>query len=200
MPEIAENVRRLSQAAWALRRAAPRRQGRLPAFALALFTDDRRQRDLVSLLEQLPERFGEPSFAVIFRHDGLPDDERLSLARRAMRMVQEKGHLFLMARGVLPGADGFHAARGPGLISRPVHDLAEGMTARLQGADVGFVSPVFPTISHPDAPALGPARAAVLARQIPLPAFALGGLTAENTMRLHGAPFYGIGVIGAWSG
>ena len=164
-------------------------------------TDDRRQGDLVSLLERLPERLGEPPLAVIFLHDGVIPEERLPLARKAMTMVQQKGHLFLMARGEIEGADGSHGmVKRTGLASQPVHDLAEGMRARRNRADIGFISPVFPTRSHPGAAALGPARAGRLARQVPLPAFALGGITAENTMRLHGLPFYGIGVIGAWSG
>ena len=63
---------------------------------------------------------------------------------------------------------------------------------------LALVSPVFPTRSHPGAPALGVARAAALARALPLPAFALGGLDARGAARLRGTPFQGIAVLGAW--
>lgn len=202
MPDIAARVRSLSAAAFRLRRAAPPRPGPLPVFALALFTDDRRQTDLPGLLAELPETPHIPPLAVIFRHDGLVPDDRLALATTARDLVKARGHIFLMARGSLEGADGCHGASAPkdGFSSRPVHDLGEGHIARTAGADLAFISPVFATASHPGAPALGPARASALARQIRLPAFALGGMTARTAKRLEGLPFYGMGVIGAWSG
>jgi len=43
--------------------------------------------------------------------------------------------------------------------------------------DCLFLSPLFPTQSHPGAPTLGALRWAALARGLPAPCMALGGIT-----------------------
>lgn len=189
----------LSRAAWRLRAASPAVCD-LP-FALALFTDDRRQPDLRALVERLPSAPVIPPVALVFRHDGLPGSERLTLAETIRSTVQSKGHLFFMARGLLPGADGAHQAPNAeaSLHSVAVHNVEEAVRARNTGSHLCFVSRVFPTKSHPDAKGLGPVAAAELARRAVVPAFALGGITAETSRRLRGMPFVGMGVIGAWS-
>ncbi|WP_158548639.1 thiamine phosphate synthase [Parvularcula marina] len=200
MPDIASNVRSLCEAATALRQAAPVWPGALPPFSLVLFTDDRRQADLLSLLREVPEAGDVPPLAVLFRHDGLPAEARRALAAETMAVTKAKGHFFLTARMVLAGADGSHACPSTGFVSWPVHDAAEARIAEEKSADFGFVSPVWPTASHEDAQPLGAENAAALARRMSIPAFALGGMTADSACGLHGLPFYGMGVIGAWSG
>jgi len=117
-----------------------------------------------------------------------------------MAITHAKGHVFLMARRSLTGADGTHGIdEGGGIVSMPVHSREEAIAANRCGADIGFVSPVFATRSHPDVSALGPARAEHLAQTIDCPAFALGGVTMQNYQRLLGGPFAGIGAIGAIS-
>jgi thiamine-phosphate pyrophosphorylase len=61
--------------------------------------------------------------------------------------------------------------------------------------DAVFLSPVFPTSSHPDARVLTPARAAFIAALSPVPVYALGGVTARNAALLAPA-FSGIAGIG----
>lgn len=61
-------------------------------------------------------------------------------------------------------------------------------------ADAALLSPVFPTRSHPGAPALTPARARLMARHAPLPVLALGGINDRNAALLSG--FSGIAAIG----
>lgn len=202
MPHLTDRVRRLSDAAWRLRRGAPTPEGSLPPFALVLFTDDRRQPDVTGLLEHLPPAGVIPPLAVLFRHDALPRDERRRVATQAMAAVHARGHLFILARGHLPGAEGIHASpdRRAAVITWPVHSIREAREAAAAGADAVFISPVFPTASHPGAPSLGPARAATLARVAGRAAFALGGMTAATSRRLVGLPFHGLGAIGAWSG
>lgn len=188
----------MSRAGYRLRAASGQKEA-LP-FALAFFTDDRRHADICALLSQFPPAHLSGPVAVIFRHDRLPPTERLETATRAMAITHEKGHVFLMARQSLSGADGTHGIdEKSGIVSMPVHSRDEAMAANRCGADIGFVSPVFATRSHPDASALGPARAAHLAQTLDCPAFALGGITAKNYQRLIGGPFAGIGAIGAIS-
>jgi thiamine-phosphate pyrophosphorylase len=59
---------------------------------------------------------------------------------------------------------------------------------------------VFPTASHPGAPHLGAVRFAALARSTEMPVYALGGIDAENVMRLRQAGIAGIAAIGAVTG
>ena len=65
------------------------------------------------------------------------------------------------------------------------------------GADLLFVSPLFPTRSHPGAPSLGLPRAARIGRGLDLPQIALGGMTAKLFRRLRGR-FEGWAAIDAW--
>ncbi len=69
-------------------------------------------------------------------------------------------------------------------LSHAVHSLAEAQP----GADLALVSPVFaPNSKTNDTRAtLGPEGFAELARQLPCPAFALGGVTPESALALRG--------------
>jgi len=193
--EFRSRVIALSRAAWSLRRASPQPCD-LP-FALALFTDPVRTPSIERLATELPRTL--PPVAIIFRHDALPPAERLALAAEVRREVQARGHLFLMARGTLPGADGTHAlGHGPGLRTFPAHSFAEARRAEQRRADALFVSPVMPTESHPGERVLGPVRAARLAAAAQCPCLALGGIDERSVRALHGSALQGFGAIGAF--
>ncbi|MEM9988709.1 MAG: thiamine phosphate synthase [Pseudomonadota bacterium] len=201
MADISQKVRALSMRAWQIRRKAPA-PCHLP-FALALFTDDRRQRDIISALKQLPSAQLIPPLGVIFRHDGLPPAARQTLGEEARHITQMKGHYFIYARGRLKGADGHHGGHRSsfGFTTMPVHNLREGQQAqsRHHALDLGFISPLFPTQSHPGAPALGVVKGANMAKALPFPCFALGGITPTTAKRLVGSPFQGIAALGAFT-
>lgn len=107
------------------------------------------------------------------------------------------------------GADGVHlsAAQAAALDKRPealwvgasCHDATELQRAVALGVDFVTLSPVLPTRSHPGAPVLGWEGFARLARGLPVPVFALGGLSlgdVEAAWR-HGA--HGISSMrGVW--
>ncbi|MGZ8283326.1 MAG: thiamine phosphate synthase, partial [Allosphingosinicella sp.] len=78
-------------------------------------------------------------------------------------------------------------------------DLAEIRAAERSGADILFLSPVFPTRSHPGAPALGPRRFARLARRTRLPVIALGGVDARKGKALSRLGAWGWAGISALS-
>jgi thiamine-phosphate pyrophosphorylase len=61
-----------------------------------------------------------------------------------------------------------------------------------------FVSPVFPTRSHPDEAVLGEAGALALALMTRKPAIALGGMDAEAGERLMRLGWAGWAAIDAW--
>ncbi|MBM3518544.1 MAG: thiamine phosphate synthase, partial [Alphaproteobacteria bacterium] len=86
------------------------------------------------------------------------------------------------------------------LITVAAHGLPALRAAAEGGADAALLAPVFPTASHPGAPALGPLRFARLAQTSPLPVYALGGVTARTGRRLSGTAAAGIAAITALAG
>ncbi|MEM9837538.1 MAG: thiamine phosphate synthase [Pseudomonadota bacterium] len=197
MADFSSRVIALSRAAWSLREAAPKPSA-LP-FALALFSDASRMDPIDEIAVQLPTDI--PPVAVIFRHDHLPEAERMALAQHVMTCVQERGHLFLMARAEMRGANGHHAfPSGSGLKTMPVHNEDEVIEAVAEGADALFLSPINGTASHPDQKPLSRGRAVALAQACPVPIFALGGMDEHSAEALEGTPFQGFGAIGAFAG
>jgi thiamine-phosphate pyrophosphorylase len=80
--------------------------------------------------------------------------------------------------GLLPFLMARRAAPGQRVLSMAAHGGQRGAArARRLRPDCLFLSPLFPTQSHPGAPALGPLRWAALARRLPAPCMALGGIT-----------------------
>ena len=139
---------------------------------------------------------------------------RLARGRGLVLMVGGDGRAALAARAGLhlPDRDGvagllpFLAARRGGaawaLLSQAVHGRRALARARRLCADFGFVSPAFPTASHPGAPALGVQRWSALARRLGRPAMALGGVGPGSAGRLPrgGRGARGLAAIGALAG
>ncbi|WP_417320453.1 thiamine phosphate synthase [Emcibacter sp.] len=80
------------------------------------------------------------------------------------------------------------------------HSECATIRAERLGADALLLSPVFPTLSHPESfsrpgRTLGPVRLAGLCRRTSLPVYALGGITMANVRRLRHIPLAGIASI-----
>jgi len=180
--------------AWA--RAAAARPG--PARGLPrlwLFTDAQRMPDPRPSAMRLPRGLG----GVVFRHDGAPD--RAALGRdlagicRARRLVLVVAGDPRLAAALGAGVH-LRAGRWPAACARPfmregrrmvtssAHDPKELRLARRAGARLAFLSPAFPTASHPDGAALGPIRWASLGRLAGLRVAALGGIDGDTIRRL----------------
>jgi thiamine-phosphate pyrophosphorylase len=169
---------------------------------LALLTDDERLPDPLAAARALPRG----SLVVVRARQAA---RRQALASAMMRLARERGLFVLIAGDVALalscGADGVHLpemrigeaaslrARHRLLVTASVHSLAA--LRHVAYLDAVFLSPVFPTASHPGRSALGPLRAAAMANLARVPVYALGGITAENAGRLAG--FSGIAAIGA---
>lgn len=162
---------------------------RQPLPRLWLMTDERQGERLWEALERLPRGAG-----VVFRHYRLAPRQRRELFER-VRKVARRRRLFLLAAGGLR-ADGGHEGLGGGLRSASAHDLRELKAAERSGAQLVFLSPAFPTRSHPGAPALGPVRFGLIARHARVPVIALGGVNARRARRLP--HIYGWAGIDAW--
>ncbi|WBV43109.1 thiamine phosphate synthase [Pseudoroseomonas cervicalis] len=118
-------------------------------------------------------------------------------ARGALRL---RAGLHWPDRATGPALLPFLAARRAGapwaLLSCAAHGPEGLRRARRLGADLVFLSPAFPTPSHPGAPALGPWRWAALARRAGRPVAALGGIVAGTAGRLP-PPCCGLAAITA---
>lgn len=175
-----------------------------------LFSDERTAAGIAELAAILP-----PGSGIVFRHDRLAPGARWRMFRRLARIARSRKLLLLLAGPPALakrwGADGVHlrqplarraaAAHRLGLLAAmPVHDGREARAARRAGADVVFVSPLYPTRSHPGAPMLGRAAWLRLARLADAQAIALGGLTPARAraLRLAGARDAGWAAIDSW--
>jgi thiamine-phosphate pyrophosphorylase len=185
-----------------LARVAARLARRSGLPALVLLTDDDRLADPVAAARRLP-----PGSMVIVRAKDA--GRRRALGLRLRTVARTRG-LFLLIAGDAAlarnlGADGVHLpqirigeaaalrARHGFVVTAAAHSLA---ALRQAGwVDALILSAVLPTASHPGRAALGVVRANLMARQMPKPVYALGGITAKNAGRLAG--FCGIAAIGA---
>ena len=192
--------------AWG-RTASSRRPG-LPS--LWLFTDTSRLPDPIPAASRLPKRIA----GIVFRHDDHPDRTaighalaRICRARRLMLVVSGDVRLAAKLRaGVhIRGGRWPGPIRRTGLVTSSAHHPADLIRARRNGATLAFLSPVFPTASHPGEPTLGAARWTRLARSASmaasmatsLPIGALGGIDGHNIKRLGWCR--AVGAIGALS-
>ena len=190
---MSDSASRTRLARAAARLAVTARRGLPP---LILMTDDERLPDPVAAARALPKG----SVVIVRARTRLTE-----LVRQLLPMARQRG-LFLLAAGeMVPGADGVHlpqarvgeAARLRAtrriLLTASAHSFPALRQTTL--VDAVLLSPVFATESHPGRAALGPVRAALMARQSPRPVYALGGITPENARRLSG--FCGLAAIGA---
>lgn len=189
--------------AWARAVKARRTRGPKDVPILWLFTDEHRLADPRPSAARLPRGLA----GVVLRHDG--DPRRVAVGRALTRICRARRLALVVAGDVrLAAALGAgvhlrggrwpgHARTRRGLLTSSAHGLVELRRARRAGANLAFLSPVFPTPSHPAASGLGPARWSLLARCARLPVAALGGIDHVTVRRLPMGLCCGVGAIGA---
>jgi thiamine-phosphate pyrophosphorylase len=177
--------------------------GRVPS--LVLMTDDDRLPDPMAAARALP-----PGAMIVLR--ARDASRRTVLAREIMALARVRALIVVIANdprlAAQCGADGLHLSQAQAnlaahwrtlrphwFISVAVHELRAAVMCRF--ADALLLSPIFPTLSHPQALALTPVRANRMAQALRIPVYALGGVTSRNARLLHG--FAGIAAIGALS-
>lgn len=79
-----------------------------------------------------------------------------------------------------------------GLIGCSVHNQEGALAAARGGADYVVLGPVFPTPTHPGAPALGPERFRDIAAHVPIPVLAIGGMDYRRAALLGGSGYAAI--------
>jgi thiamine-phosphate pyrophosphorylase len=189
------------------------RRARFPTFWL--FTDERLgsaapDAPLWRALRALPRNAG-----VVFRHYSLAPDARAALLAQIVGVARRRG-LAVVGSRIAGAPDGVHrpvhapsrrtpSSRVPSrrassrsLVTASAHSHVEALASFRAGADLVFLSPVFPTRSHPGAPALGPIRFGLAVRGLPGPVIALGGLDALRLRRLRPLGAAGYAGIDCW--
>jgi len=181
---------------------AARKARKTPLPRLWLMTDERVETPrILAAASRLPRGSG-----IIVRHYGSSRDARRTLFDALNRIAVRRHHVLLLAGDQREArrwrADGVHggrsrAAGGNLLHTVPVHDMRELRRAQALGPDAVFLSPVFPTRSHPGAPAIGTMRFATMARYAAVPVIALGGMNARRGRKLSLLGAYGWSAIDA---
>jgi thiamine-phosphate pyrophosphorylase len=184
--------------------------GRLNATGLprlVLMTDDERLPDPRAAAIGLPH-----GSLVVLR--AKERTRRLELAAMLAGIARKRELLLLIAGdpelATRLGADGVHfpesranlvahwrALRPRWLITASAHSLDAVARSQHLGADAVFLSPVFPTKSHPDRKALSPVRVRLMSGLVRVPIYVLGGIDAGSARRLAGGKFAGFAAIGA---
>ncbi len=164
-------------------------------------------------LAQLERAVGAGLRLVQLREPQLAPDRRAQFMRDAVSICRAAGaHVLVngdadLARAV--SADGIHlpAAQLMALEQRPdfalvaasCHARDELERAARLGLDFAVLGPVLPTASHPGQPGLGWTAFARLAHELPLPVYALGGLSLGDMKTAQAAGAHGIAAIrAAW--
>ncbi|MBT3396083.1 MAG: thiamine phosphate synthase [Alphaproteobacteria bacterium] len=178
-----------------------RLQSRLPY--LILVTDEHRLANPLAAASEMPA-----GTAVLFRH--YRQVGRADLAA-ALAIICRQRNLKLwiagdvkLARSV--GAHGVHFPEHMIRLGRPpvpsgmiltasVHSLAALRRAEAIGVDAVLISPIFPSPSHPDRPAIGAKNFRRWVRQSGVPAYGLGGIGPSNGGQLAGSGGAGIAAI-----
>ncbi|MCC6746749.1 MAG: thiamine phosphate synthase [Deltaproteobacteria bacterium] len=90
----------------------------------------------------------------------------------------------------LLGAD----ASGIGLVGRSVHTLEEAAQALAAGTHYLELGTIFPSRSKPGHPGAGPWLVRELCRRCPVPVYAIGGVSPEQTAELRSLGAHGVAV------
>ena len=168
-----------------------------PLAAIWLISDARNDAVLEAALAHLPENSG-----FVFRHYHLGDADRRARFTALQALCRDGGHVAVLAgdpdTALAWGADGVYGCadrlgRQPGLLRlATVHDAQEIAAANQAQVDGVFLSPVFPTRSHPDGECLGIDGFRALAAQAQAPVIALGGMNPERAAELGWPRWAGI--------
>lgn len=174
---------------------------------LVLMGDDDRLPDPCSAAAQLPRG----SLIVVRSRN---ERRRAALAAALAKVAKRSGlHLSIADDASLAAkfrADGVHfpeahagriaywrAVRPDWFFTAAAHSLRAAALAASWGADAVFLSPVFPSASHPGRTPLTPVKFRAIAAAVGVPLYALGGIDAKSARRLAGTKLAGLAAVGA---
>ncbi len=173
----------------------------------ALFMTDRPERtpDILGVVSRLPAGWG-----VIYRHFGAHD--RKEVASKLSKLAARRRLCLLIAAdpglAMKVGADGVHwpsrllPSRRSGRFgfeTASAHNAEECRRAVRAGVDAVIISPVFDSDSPSAGTPIGLPRFHLMAKNLPIPAYGLGGIGGTNAARLTSPTADGIAGFAAVS-
>ncbi len=159
-----------------------------------LMTDERLGDALWAAIDALPRGSG-----IVFRHYVTAPQARRALFERVRRYACRRRLVLVVAGPPLGRGAIQRHGRHRDVLTAPVHSRTEAIAAKRAGAALLFVSPVYPTRSHPGGPSLGPVRFGLMIRGLKLPVIALGGMNERRWRALRATGAYGWAAIDAWA-
>ncbi len=171
---------------------------------LLLISDSRRFEHHQAMMDVFEQALQGGVDTILLREKALDSAKLLALASQArMLTAAHQARLIIHSQADIAkavDADGVHVDAasiseisqmkrwlGEGfMVSASCHHEAELTLAEQQGADFCFLSPVFPTKSHPHTPALGAEAFLKLASSVDIPVIALGGISPDVIPLLQG--------------
>ena len=165
-----------------------------------LMTDERISDRLWEAMDRLPAGGG-----VVFRHYAIPTAERMALAIRVAEICGGRGLTLSIAHDIdLAEQLGARLVHNPASrpaclpFSRSAHSFQEAKAVCGSGASLIFLSPLFPTRSHPGAAPLSREAGLAIVAECPVPVIALGGMSRARFEEIRSDGFYGWAGIDAW--
>jgi thiamine-phosphate pyrophosphorylase len=151
---------------------------------------------------------------ISLREPDLPSAERINLLYRLVNYAERwKARVFVHAdhdAAMTTGAAGIHLPRAGfiktardflgdrAMVGISAHNRNEVEYASALGADYVTLSPIFETASKPGyGPALGLRELSAIAKTVPIPILALGGIDAGNAADCRAAGAAGVAIMGA---
>ena len=162
---------------------------------LLIVTDRTQLPEGATLRSQIRDCVAAGATHVVLREGDLSPSHRAGLVED----LHDAGAVVLTARERVIGAAGLHQssqARGPvhGLVGRSCHQSTDVEAAAADGCRYVTLGPFALTESKPGyGPAIDPSSYA----DLPIPAYALGGVTPSNARAALAAGAFGIAVMGA---
>ncbi len=158
-----------------------------------LISDARNDASLDNAIGRMPGGSG-----FVYRHYHLDESQRARRFASLLPLLRERGFVTIVSSAAETarewGADGVYGWEDrkppagfdwPGSIwIATAHGARELAEANRQGADAVMLSPVFPTLSHPDGRILGAEKFRQLAQTSTIPVIALGGMNEERAHAL----------------
>ncbi len=171
-------------------------------------SDENRGKSPLEIILTLPRHWG-----YIFRHYNAPG--RQKLAKSLAKACRRRGIKFLIAGdwrlAYEVSADGIHIPEGlirsrpaspfllhyrSKIITTSAHAASGLRHASRMSVSAVFLSPVYPTLSHPSATPIGTMAFSAFVRSSLIPVYALGGLKKRDSAQLRAVGASGIAGIG----
>jgi thiamine-phosphate pyrophosphorylase len=214
-PRTAEKLEQLRYRVYTLERVAGIAQGSLQRLAgaeLCVLIDGGQTAEPFAVLAESLVSTGVPMLQL--RDKRLADRALLERGQLLREITRGTNTLFIMNDrpdlAVLCAADGVHVGQeelpvkdarrilgAEGLIGVSTHSIEQAKAAVLDGADYIGVGPTFPSGTKQFSEFTGTVLLRQVAEEIRLPAFAIGGITADNLAEVLNAGFTRIAVSGA---